>query len=707
MRWSLALGTLAAALVVGATAIADNVDADGDGVAPVASNDMSFGNVDCGVPTDKTALIAISRNGNYATSNVFLKGSTVTVSVVSVTGSGLSAVMNAPTTITIPSNWDTAPNNTLTASVSSKVTVNSSTPGSGSGSVLYRATGTKSDGTTPFSRDDTMSVSWTVLNNCAPVNEDPTADAGGAYNGAEGATISLDGTGSSDDGSIASYAWTVTPQSGGPDAGASCSFVGGTSSTDSQPKVACTDDGTYDVSLTVTDDDGASDSDSTTLALTNENPSATPSIPSSVNEGSAINLSLGSASDPGTNDVLTYQFDCGDGAGYNAASATASRSCPTTDNGSRSVKLKILDDDGGFAEYTGTVAVNNVAPSATFAATSPISEGGSSSLSLTGASDPSSADTTAGFKYSFACDGLAASLATTYAGAGSTSTASCPFDDNGSFPVKARIFDKDSGFNTYDATVVVDNVAPVLTAITAPSQGALYPVNATVNLSATFTDAGAADTHTCHVDWDAGGMFSTAGTSVSESSGSGTCNASRSYSSAGVYTIKVKVRDDDGAFSNVLEVMVVVFDPSAGFVTGGGWINSPAGAYAADASLTGKANFGFVSKYKKGATVPEGQTEFQLHFASFNFQSTSYQWLVVSANGTKAQYKGNGTVNGNGSYGFLLTAYDEPDKFRIKIWNTATSAVVYDNRAGPSEDIDAADPQAIAGGSIVIHTPKK
>ena len=210
------------------------------------------------------------------------------------------------------------------------------------------------------------------------------------------------------------------------------------------------------------------------------------------------------------------------------------------------------------------------------------------------------------------------------------------------------------------------------------------------------------------MDWDVGAGFSTTGTSVTEGGGSGTCTATRSFSSAGVYTIKVKVRDDDGAFSNVLDVMVVVYDPSAGFVTGGGWINSPAGAYAADSSLTGKATFGFVSKYKKGATVPEGQTEFQLHFASFNFQSTSYQWLVVSANGTKAQYKGNGTVNGSGSYGFMLTAYDgTPDRFRIKIWNTSTSAIVYDNRVGASDDIDDADPQAIAGGSIVIHTPKK
>ena len=37
---------------------------------------------------------------------------------------------------------------------------------------------------------------------------------------------------------------------------------------------------------------------------------------------------------------------------------------------------------------------------------------------------------------------------------------------------------------------------------------------------------------------------------------------------------------------------VVVYDPSAGFVTGGGWINSPTGAYTANPSLAGKANFG-------------------------------------------------------------------------------------------------------------------
>jgi hypothetical protein len=195
--WLLTLGAITA-LALGGNALADNVEADGDGVAPVANNNMAVGNVDCGVATHDTALIVISRNGNYATANVFQKGSTVTVSVVSVTGAGLGAVIGVPNTISIPSNWDEVVNNTLTSAVSSTVTVNSSTPGPAAGSVLYRAMGTKSDGTTPFSRDDTMNVTWTVLNNCAPSNVAPTADADGAYTGAEGSSISLDGTGSSD-----------------------------------------------------------------------------------------------------------------------------------------------------------------------------------------------------------------------------------------------------------------------------------------------------------------------------------------------------------------------------------------------------------------------------------------------------------------------------------------------------------------------------
>jgi hypothetical protein len=39
----------------------------------------------------------------------------------------------------------------------------------------------------------------------------------------------------------------------------------------------------------------------------------------------------------------------------------------------------------------------------------------------------------------------------------------------------------------------------------------------------------------------------------------------------------------------------------------------------------GKGTFGFVSKYKKGATVPTGQTEFMFQAGDLNFHSSSYQ----------------------------------------------------------------------------------
>ena len=83
-------------------------------------------------------------------------------------------------------------------------------------------------------------------------------------------------------------------------------------------------------------------------------------------------------------------------------------------------------------------------------------------------------------------------------------------------------------------------------------------------------------------------------------------------------------------------------------MTGGGWIDSPAGAYTPDPSLTRKATFGFVSKYKRGATIPTGQTQFQFKVADLNLHLESYQWLVIA--GAKAKYKGPGSIDGEGEF---------------------------------------------------------
>lgn len=261
---------------------------------------------------------------------------------------------------------------------------------------------------------------------------------------------------------------------------------------------------------------------------------------------------------------------------------------------------------------------------------------------------------------------------------------------------------------SFNVTVV--NPDPVVT-LTGPASGSLYAINTPVSFSATFTDAGGG-THTGTWTFDSLSQAAT----IAEPGGAtpGSATATYSFTAAGVYTVKLAMNDSCGGSGtadqmNGIELLVIVYDPSAGFVTGGGWIDSPPGAYVADPTLTGKANFGFVSKYLKGAQKPTGQTEFQFKAGDLNFHSSTYQWLVVS--GPRAQYKGTGQINGAGNYGFLLSGTDGQitggggvDKFRIKIWDIDNSgAIVYDNVLGTSDDIDKVNPQAIAGGSIVIH----
>lgn len=253
---------------------------------------------------------------------------------------------------------------------------------------------------------------------------------------------------------------------------------------------------------------------------------------------------------------------------------------------------------------------------------------------------------------------------------------------------------------TATASVEVSNAAPVIGSATLTAEP--IPLGGEAAASATFSDAGVADVHSATLDWGDG--TASAG-SVTE----GAVSATHTYAAAGVYTVTLTVADDDGGSASSEYRYVVVYDPEGGFVTGGGWIASPAGAFASDPSLEGKATFGFVSKYQKGATLPTGQTQFEFRAAGLDFHSSAYEWLVIA--GARAQYKGTGTINGAGEYGFLLTAIDGQvnggggiDRFRIRIWDRVTGASVYDNQVGASDD--AAPTTALGGGSITIHDGK-
>jgi PKD repeat protein len=237
------------------------------------------------------------------------------------------------------------------------------------------------------------------------------------------------------------------------------------------------------------------------------------------------------------------------------------------------------------------------------------------------------------------------------------------------------------------ATWYLDNHAPVVAVVADPTSG-WVPLTVSFDGSMSYDP----DDDTLTHRWSF----------ADGTAGATDVQVTHTFDSDGLYPVTLTATDEHGAVGTA----VVVIEVYSGFVTGGGWITSPPGAYPADPSLTGKANFDFAAKYRRGSTVPIGATEFQFQAAGLDFHSTTYEWLVVV--GPLAKFKGEGEINGEGGYGFMLSAIDGArpgggglDKVRIKIWDKASGMVVYDNQIGAGDD--ESPTTVIGGGSIVVH----
>ncbi|HEX9160223.1 MAG TPA: PKD domain-containing protein [Thermoanaerobaculia bacterium] len=371
--------------------------------------------------------------------------------------------------------------------------------------------------------------------------------------------------------------------------------------------------------------------------------------------------------------------------------------------GTTLVTITVADAAGNSIAAATSFSVTNTFPSADAGGPYTVNEGSTVQLKAKGADD--------GGPVTYAWDLDGDGVYETAVTPGAETVFPAAALDGPSTRTIALLVTDPCGQSTRATTTVTINNVPPDVAITTPASGALYKVGAaTVNLTAAFSDVGTLDTHTCSINWDnpADATGNIASGAVHESAGAGTCTASYTFAHAGEYSATVTMTDDDGGATSA-RVLIVVVDPADSAITGGGWLISPAGALVDSPALTGKVNFGFVSHYLKSAAVPTGNTTFQFSGSNFKFESKGYEWLVVS--GARAQYRGTGQVNGSGDYGFLLTAYDADfgaatgiDRFRIKIWDRANGTrIVYDNRMGAPDDIDAADPQLIGEGSIVIH----
>ena len=170
----------------------------------------------------------------------------------------------------------------------------------------------------------------------------PVADAGGPYFGVEGSPVSLDGSGSTDaNDDIVSYEWDLDNDGAFDDAtGVSATF-------------SAFGSGVFTIGLRVTDADGASNSATTTVTLTNVAPTANAqSVTTAEDTAKAITLT---GSDPGF-DPLTFAI--GTGPTNGALSGTAPNVTYTPNasyNGPDSFTFTV--NDGALTSAAATVSI--------------------------------------------------------------------------------------------------------------------------------------------------------------------------------------------------------------------------------------------------------------------------------------------------------------------------------------------------------------
>jgi len=181
-----------------------------------------------------------------------------------------------------------------------------------------------------------------------PVNVPPTANANGPYSGTTGVAVNFTSAGSNDsDGNIVAFAWDFGD--------------GGTSSA-ANPSHTYTAAGDYTVTLTVTDNGGATGTDSTAATITDQPPANVPPTanangPYTGTTGTAVNFSSAGSNDQDGN-IVAFAWDFGDGGTSSAANPSHTYASAATFD----VTLTVTDNDGATGNDSTTAIIDgNVA----------------------------------------------------------------------------------------------------------------------------------------------------------------------------------------------------------------------------------------------------------------------------------------------------------------------------------------------------------
>ena len=365
----------------------------------------------------------------------------------------------------------------------------------------------------------------TVRINDDEIDHLPMADAGPTASGAEGSPIQLDGAASDAENPAPSIGWSATGGAG-TDPGASCSFF---PSGSADPEVTCTDDGTYLLTIFVSDGVNTTVTDTTSLTVANVDPTVavtTPSTDQSFDLGVSVAVSA-TIDDPGSNDSHTCTIDWGDSAAvpgtvtFGTCAGSHSYAAP----GPRTISVTATDDDGGTGSDSVGITVTNTTnpPPEVHAGTAPAGVGEGAAVPLSGSATDTEPITTLWTASPGRGRRRARGLLVRRRDRCQATTVTCT--DDGTWALTLTATDGTNPPVSDSLTLVLANRDPHVD-VTAPVGGCRRSSSGrAVDVSAALTDPGTNDSQDCAIAWGDG-------TTTTGAVAAGVCTGSHAYAAA-------------------------------------------------------------------------------------------------------------------------------------------------------------------------------
>ena len=451
-------------------------------------------------------------------------------------------------------------------------------------------------------------TSTNVTSTVTVTNVAPTASFSGLPTSSPAGTV-ITLTGSATDPSTAvntagyTYNWTVT--------GPSTTLSGTGTPYSFTPEYG----GTYTVSLTATDQLNklTSKAFTSTFSVTNVTPTASfTGLPSSSPSGTAITLTA-SATDPSTavnNKGYVFNWSVS-GPNTNLTGTGATYTFIPEYGGSYTVTLTATDqlNELTSAKASSTTVISNVAPSPSFTGL-PTSSPCGTAIVLTGtATDPSTADTAAGFTFSWTVTGPGT---VTFTGSSSTASPKFTFTPivGGKYSVLMTATDSDKLSGSTTQAFTVNDIAPSVLTLSAPSS---VSEAATFSTSATFSDPDPTVTHTALWTWGDG--TTSAGAIIAPNGSTpGSVTGSHLYSIPGAFTVTLTVTGSDSLTGKATAQIttnrsIILLDPTSSgalSLSGNSSINIPGSVFVNSKSSTAVVASGNATVKASGVFIVGG-----------------------------------------------------------------------------------------------------